>query len=77
MHSQSFKELLEQWVERHERFKEEGIAQLRIGICRACEHRRHVGLTGIWCRRCGCPMHLKTRVMEAKCPLNPPKWDAF
>jgi len=72
-----FKEILTNWVERHEQFKKEGIAELRIGICQGCEHHRHVGLTGIWCRRCGCPMHLKTQVMEARCPLKPPKWDSF
>jgi hypothetical protein len=72
----TFAEKVHEWRQKGETFRTLKIAETRLSTCRACEHHRD-WIGGIWCSKCGCPMHLKTQVMEFKCPLNPPKWDAF
>lgn len=44
--------------------------KLRIAICRECPHFNHVSNR---CKKCGCFMKIKTRLIIAKCPLN--YWD--
>ena len=41
----------------------------RIKICKKCDH--FFKLTGS-CKKCGCFMHIKTRLSYAKCPID--KW---
>jgi hypothetical protein len=58
------------WVIKYEEFKAQGIQQQREAICQACPYYRQ--FVGTWCAKCGCNMFLKTRIMEAKCPIG--KW---
>jgi len=45
----------------------EHFAQVRIKICRECEH--YIMLV---CKQCGCFMPAKTRIKGVECPLK--KW---
>lgn len=52
-----------------ENYTTDEIAELRFNICKGCEF-----LTPITnqCTKCGCLMHLKTRLLAAECPIG--KW---
>lgn len=45
------------------------VSQGRLDICNGCEKFIHESNR---CKECGCFMNLKTKLAEAKCPLN--KW---
>ena len=50
-------------------FASESLQKERYSICNSCPE--FIGLTK-QCRKCGCFMHLKTKIQVAACPLN--KW---
>jgi hypothetical protein len=50
-------------------FVPEDVMQSRLDICKACPEL--IKLTN-QCKKCGCLMHLKTKVPHATCPLG--KW---
>ena len=53
------------------------IIQQRKEICDACPHWNASGFAGAGqCYICGCS-GLKLYIPSSKCPLTPPKWDAF
>lgn len=56
-------------MEEQEIEKLEPFAQQRIRICKQCEHYRM-----FICSQCGCFMPAKTRLRNAKCPID--KWQA-
>ncbi len=72
----TFLESFNKWQEKRKRFHENRERERRRKICAACEFHRD-SVFGIWCSKCKCDMEVKTTIMAAKCPLNPPKWDAF
>jgi hypothetical protein len=43
----------------------------RIRVCRTCEDNYWIGRV-VFCSICKCPMPVKTRVLESKCPKD--KW---
>lgn len=47
----------------------EEIAKLRFDICKKCEF---LIKTTNQCKKCGCLMHLKTKLSAAECPIG--KW---
>lgn len=49
---------------------EESIYQKRLEVCNNCEWFDHEAER---CRKCGCFVKIKARLMSDKCPLN--KWD--
>jgi uncharacterized paraquat-inducible protein A len=48
---------------------EEEIVKSRLEICKTCEYFRPKTET---CKKCGCFMKLKTKLLNAKCPIG--KW---
>ncbi len=54
------------------RVKDE-IAEERFAICLECPQLTPVTHQ---CKSCGCFMKQKTKLANAFCPLNPPKWTA-
>lgn len=48
------------------------LANRRISICNACEHRITIDVVGDICARCGCVISAKARVEDEHCELN--KW---
>jgi hypothetical protein len=50
---------------------DEKIAEERFAICLECPELIPVTHQ---CRRCGCFMKQKTKLANASCPLDPPKW---
>lgn len=47
------------------------VANERLAICKSCpEYRSWTGQ----CKLCGCFMKEKTKLPNAFCPMNPPKW---
>lgn len=51
------------------KYTEEQIAELRFNICKSCEF---LTKTTNQCTKCGCLMHLKTKLIAASCPIG--KW---
>lgn len=51
-----------------EHAKEE-VAERRLEICKNCEHYFK---TTHQCKKCGCIMNLKTKLLHATCPID--KW---
>ncbi len=47
------------------------IAEERFAICKACPELNSVTHT---CKLCGCFMKQKTKLANAFCPMDPPKW---
>lgn len=47
----------------------DAIAELRFGICKGCEFLTQ---NTNQCIKCGCLMHLKTKLKVAECPIG--KW---
>ena len=47
----------------------QAIHEERMGVCNACDYQ----LNG-FCELCGCNLQLKTRMNNARCPAQPPKW---
>lgn len=45
------------------------LARERIKVCEACEHMTK---TARQCKLCGCFLDLKTKLLEASCPID--KW---
>lgn len=45
------------------------VAAARFSICAGCEH---LTKTTNQCKKCGCFMHLKTKLEKATCPIG--KW---
>jgi hypothetical protein len=72
----NFLESFNSWRERRTRFGKSRERERRRAICAACEFHSDSRI-GIWCKKCRCDMELKTSVMSAHCPLNPPKWGPF
>jgi hypothetical protein len=50
-------------------FASESVQEERYAICQACPE--FIGLTK-QCRKCGCLMKLKTKILASECPLQ--KW---
>ncbi len=50
-------------------FASEQLKKERMDMCRACDQFKR---TTQQCRKCGCFMHLKTKMKDAHCPIN--KW---
>jgi len=65
----------------------EQIANIRLSICKMCEHYDESGEgclipgTSPCCNKntggCGCSLSIKTRSLSTNCPLTSPKWDAM
>lgn len=59
----------------------EQIADIRLNICKMCEHYDDDGTgclvpgTQPCCGECGCSLALKTRSLSSACPVS--KWDAM
>lgn len=51
--------------------KKQNLADIRLAICNACEHRTETSL-GYACAQCGCILDAKTRVEDEQCDLD--KW---
>lgn len=54
----------------------------RLDICRQCPFNSvNAGISSLirseYCTKCGCPLEKKTKSPTSKCPLSPPKWEAF
>lgn len=45
------------------------IAKLRMDVCKGCEY--FIKLTH-QCKKCGCIMNAKTKLLDAECPMS--KW---
>lgn len=50
-------------------YAHEDLAHERYSVCEGCEH--FISLTK-QCKKCGCFMHLKTKLAHAECPIG--KW---
>lgn len=50
---------------------EDELKDYRMSICNSCEHL--IKFTK-QCKKCGCLMHLKTKLAKASCPVG--KWEA-
>jgi hypothetical protein len=48
---------------------DESVSEKRMSICKSCPEL--IGITN-QCKKCGCLMHLKTKLELASCPLG--KW---
>lgn len=59
----------------------EAISKERVDLCKSCENYdvdgKHcvVPRTGPCCGKCGCSLHLATRSLNYKCPIN--KWPVY
>jgi len=51
------------------KYVDDETAELRYSICDGCEFFLQITKQ---CRKCGCFMHLKTKIAHAECPIN--KW---
>ena len=52
----------------------------RLEICKECEHLRRIPILPgdtkiLQCNICNCFMHVKTKLPNAVCPDNPPRWN--
>lgn len=50
-------------------YVDEELSEKRFSICKACPD---LVKTTSQCKKCGCFMHIKTKLEKATCPLN--KW---
>lgn len=50
-------------------YAEESVAEKRFSICMKCPELLKITKQ---CKKCGCLMHLKTKLAHAECPLE--KW---
>ena len=48
------------------------ILDYRWNLCKGCEFLKDDDR----CSSCGCYMKIKHRIANARCPLNPPKWES-
>jgi len=48
------------------------VSDERLKICKACEHFIKTTTT---CKKCGCFMIIKTKLVNSECPIG--KWKSF
>jgi hypothetical protein len=59
------------FLRRSTQYVDDGTKEWRFAVCESCPH--FLELTK-QCKKCGCFMHLKTKLAEAECPIG--KWKA-